>query len=152
MFKFLLGVLILVSNFLGVPRAIAEMGVGSGPGVMTMPIRGCARWAALALALALLPPAAANAQNAYITNFGDGTVSVIDTAANTVVATIPVGSRPDGVAVTPGWCQGLYREHDEPRHGLCDRYGEQYSRQNDPCRPLPVWRSDHSGWHEGLCR
>lgn len=43
------------------------------------------------------------AHNAYITNQGDGTVSVIDTATNTVTATIPVGSssEPFGVAVTP---------------------------------------------------
>jgi hypothetical protein len=46
MFQFLLGVLILASNFLGVSRAIAETGAGSGPGVMTLPIRGRARWAA----------------------------------------------------------------------------------------------------------
>jgi YVTN family beta-propeller protein len=39
-------------------------------------------------------------QNAYIGNFGDGTVSVIDTTTNTVVATIPVGANPTGVAVT----------------------------------------------------
>jgi YVTN family beta-propeller protein len=32
------------------------------------------------------------AQNAYITNNHSGTVSVINTAANTVTATIPVGS------------------------------------------------------------
>src|SRR5450631_4274312 len=64
---------------------------------MTVPVRGRVRWAALALLL----PAAANAQNAYITNNGSNTVSVIDTAANTVAATIPVGGRPYGVAVTP---------------------------------------------------
>ncbi len=69
--------------------------------VVTMPIRGRARWAALVLALALLLPAAANAQNAYITNRGSNTVSVIATATNTVVATIPVGGTPTGVAVTP---------------------------------------------------
>jgi YVTN family beta-propeller protein len=38
---------------------------------------------------------------AYITNSGDGTVSVIDTTNNTVVETIPVGRKPFGVAVTP---------------------------------------------------
>jgi len=38
----------------------------------------------------------------YVTNeFFSGTVSVIDTATNTVVATVPVGSFPLGVAVTP---------------------------------------------------
>ena len=38
---------------------------------------------------------------AYVTNFMDDTVSVIDTATHTVVATISVGSRPIGVAVSP---------------------------------------------------
>jgi len=38
---------------------------------------------------------------AYITNNQSLTVSVIDTATNTVVATIPVGFGPAGVAVTP---------------------------------------------------
>src|SRR5947208_1591959 len=41
----------------------------------------------------------------YVTNqgsFGEGnTVSVIDTATNTVVATVAVGSGPNAVAVTP---------------------------------------------------
>jgi len=36
----------------------------------------------------------------YVTNSVDGTVSVINTATNTVSATIPVGSSPWGVAVT----------------------------------------------------
>ena len=38
---------------------------------------------------------------AYITNHGSNTVSVIDTATNTVTATVPVGSSPWGVAVSP---------------------------------------------------
>ena len=38
---------------------------------------------------------------AYITNSGDNTVSVIDTATNNVTAMIPVGNYPMGVAVTP---------------------------------------------------
>jgi YVTN family beta-propeller protein len=38
---------------------------------------------------------------AYITNTVDGTVSVIDTGSNTVIATIPVGDLPWGVAATP---------------------------------------------------
>jgi hypothetical protein len=45
MFQFLPGVLKLAANFLGVSRSIAEMGLGYGPGAMTMPIRGRARWA-----------------------------------------------------------------------------------------------------------
>src|SRR5262249_10828799 len=55
---------------------------------------------AFALSLAcLFAPASARAQNAYITNALDNTVSVIDTATNTVVGSpIPVGSLPNGVA------------------------------------------------------
>jgi YVTN family beta-propeller protein len=37
----------------------------------------------------------------YVANVQDDTVSVIDTARNAVVATIPVGGFPDGVATTP---------------------------------------------------
>jgi YVTN family beta-propeller protein len=34
-------------------------------------------------------------------NYYDGTVSVIATATNTVVATVPVGGEPDEVSITP---------------------------------------------------
>jgi YVTN family beta-propeller protein len=44
-------------------------------------------------------PAATAAPNAYITNQGGG-VSVIDTATNTVITTIPVGQYPKPVAVS----------------------------------------------------
>jgi len=37
---------------------------------------------------------------AYITNYNDKTVSVIDTTTNTVIATVNVGNEPIGVAVT----------------------------------------------------
>ena len=62
--------------------------------------RSVAAMPALALAC-LVAPASTLAQHAYITNEGSSTVSVIDTATNTVIATIPVGSHPQGVAVTP---------------------------------------------------
>jgi YVTN family beta-propeller protein len=38
---------------------------------------------------------------AYVTNFKSGTLSVISIATNMVVATIPVGSNPHDVAITP---------------------------------------------------
>jgi YVTN family beta-propeller protein len=38
---------------------------------------------------------------AYVTNQVEATVSVIDPANNTLVATIPVGDNPNGVAITP---------------------------------------------------
>jgi YVTN family beta-propeller protein len=57
--------------------------------------------AVLAL-VSIVGTAPALAQNAYITNANDSTVSVIDTATNTVIGSpIPVGSAPEGVAVTP---------------------------------------------------
>jgi YVTN family beta-propeller protein len=42
-----------------------------------------------------------NGSFVYVTNYADGTVSVIATSSNTVVATVTVGSSPNGVAVTP---------------------------------------------------
>jgi YVTN family beta-propeller protein/parallel beta-helix repeat protein len=45
-------------------------------------------------ALAVTP----NGSSVYVTNIAGGTVSVIDTATNTVTATIPVGGSPVGVA------------------------------------------------------
>jgi YVTN family beta-propeller protein len=49
----------------------------------------------------LAAPLKVHALNAPITNSGDNTVSVIDTTTNTVIATVPVGRDPRGVAVTP---------------------------------------------------
>lgn len=40
-------------------------------------------------------------KRAYVSNFGDHTVSVIDTVTQCVVNTIDVGSRPEGLAVSP---------------------------------------------------
>jgi YVTN family beta-propeller protein len=42
-----------------------------------------------------------NGSKVYVGNQNSNDVSVIDTATNTVVATIPVGSFPAGIAVTP---------------------------------------------------
>src|SRR5437868_8414731 len=54
------------------------------------------------LSLLLLPAPAAHATPfAYITNNGSNNVSVIDTASNTVTATVAVGPNPTGVAVHP---------------------------------------------------
>ena len=66
-----------------------------------MKLRICWLFAIAALVFCCFAGAQALAQNAYITNLDANTVSVIDTASNTVTATIPVGSRPGGVAVTP---------------------------------------------------
>jgi YVTN family beta-propeller protein len=51
-------------------------------------------------ALALNSALALAAAKAYIGNFADNTVSVIDTAANRVIATIPVVQGPHGMAIS----------------------------------------------------
>src|SRR6202035_1910161 len=58
---------------------------------------------AIAAVLAVILWAApVRAQNAYISNSGAGTVSVIDTVTNAVIGgPIAVGSDPIGLAVTP---------------------------------------------------
>ena len=38
---------------------------------------------------------------AYVTNGGDGTVSVVDTRANRIVSTIRVGESPHGIRISP---------------------------------------------------
>jgi YVTN family beta-propeller protein len=53
----------------------------------------------LGMAVSVTPVEAASF--AYVTNLDSDTVTVIDTATNTVVATIPVGPRPAEVAITP---------------------------------------------------
>jgi YVTN family beta-propeller protein len=56
----------------------------------------------LGLALPVCRPVSLSAAPfAYITNSGDNTVSVLDTATNTVTATVPVGTNPQAVAVSP---------------------------------------------------
>jgi len=57
-----------------------------------------AAFSALAFAIAF---DAAAAPKAYIGNFKDSTVSVIDTGTGAVVATIPVAAGPHGMGVTP---------------------------------------------------
>lgn len=56
---------------------------------------------AASLALLALAGTAFAAPHAYVANNGANTVSVIDVSTNAVVQTIPVGSNPTGLAVTP---------------------------------------------------
>jgi YVTN family beta-propeller protein len=53
------------------------------------------------LALLLLVSITGATPYAYVTNSGSKSVSVIDTATNNVAATIPVGTEPYGIAVSP---------------------------------------------------
>ena len=54
-----------------------------------------------ALAFAVAFSAVAAGPKAYVGNFKDNTVSVIDTGTGTVVATVPVAAGPHGMGVTP---------------------------------------------------
>lgn len=54
----------------------------------------------VALSLAATAALAAAAPKAYVGNFKDSTVSVIDTASGALVATIPVASGPHGMAIS----------------------------------------------------
>jgi YVTN family beta-propeller protein len=61
---------------------------------------GCARLLLAAVPVVLASGIAAAAPKAYVGNFADDTVSVIDTADGKVVATIPVVQGPHGMAIT----------------------------------------------------
>ena len=44
---------------------------------------------------------ASDGRTAYISNGGDNTVSVVDTAAQRVIGAVPVGASPHGLRITP---------------------------------------------------
>jgi YVTN family beta-propeller protein len=68
--------------------------------------------AALILFLILISSTASATQYAYVANYGNGTVSVIDTATNNVTTTVPVGSSPFGVAATPDGTKVFVMKND----------------------------------------
>jgi YVTN family beta-propeller protein len=45
--------------------------------------------------------------NMYVANYGEGTLSVVDSRTNSVLAMIPVGQGPQWLAVNP-WNGNLY--------------------------------------------
>ena len=54
-------------------------------------------------------------KHVYVTNAGDGTVSVIDTATNTVTTTVPAyGGLPTGVAINPDGKRVYVTDHRRP--------------------------------------
>ncbi len=62
---------------------------------------GWSRALAVLAATALRTCPVAAQPYAYVANLGSATVSVVDVATQSVAATVPVGSNPDGVAATP---------------------------------------------------
>lgn len=75
----------------------------SNPGASRSRIfSGCLRVLTLSLFTAAFTFSPLDAQTvAYVANNGSNSVSVIDTACNTVTATIPVGTHPIGIAFSP---------------------------------------------------
>ena len=74
--------------------------------------------------------------HAYVANAGTDSVSVIETATNTVTAEVPVGVEPEGVAITPdgtrayvanGCFQLCFGDRHGEQHRDCDRYRWEYS-------------------------
>ena len=61
-----------------------------------------------------------NGAFAYVTNALSDTVSVIAVATKQVVATIPVGTRPQDIAITPNGASA-YVTNDDEQHDLGDR-------------------------------
>src|ERR1700731_958570 len=86
----------------GIIGRMSDMRSDDSKGSRAASARGLAAlWAMLAMGLALAATPAEAAPFAYVANVFSNTVSVIDTATNTVGATVAVGINPIGVAVTP---------------------------------------------------
>src|ERR1700724_3567583 len=86
----------------GIIGRMSDMRSDDSKGSRAASARGLAAlWAMLAMGLALAATPAEAAPFAYVANEFSSTVSVIDTATNSVVATIPAVNSPQGVAVTP---------------------------------------------------
>jgi len=64
---------------------------------------------------------------AYISNIDDNTVSVIDTATDTVTVTISVGTNPKGVAVSPDESQVYVTNEGENTVSVINVYKHCYS-------------------------
>ena len=108
----------------------------------------------LATGLALAASPAEAAPFLYVTNFSDNTVSVIDTATNTVVATVAVGNGPEGVAVTPDGDKGLRREQLTGNVSVIHTATNKTRAKTVPAgsEPGAGCGRRHPGWDKGLRR
>jgi YVTN family beta-propeller protein len=75
---------------------------------------------------------------AYVTNEGSNSVSVIDTATNTVIATVPVGLAPFGVAITPDGTQAYVANKNSNTVSVIDTATNTVVATT-PVGPLPLW-------------
>ncbi|HYD48956.1 MAG TPA: hypothetical protein VEB21_11440 [Terriglobales bacterium] len=74
----------------------------------------------VAVSLALAPAAVSAGELAYVSNEWSGTISVIDTASDRVVATIATGGRPRGIRVDPRGHARIYVAVSRPRDAGAD--------------------------------
>jgi YVTN family beta-propeller protein len=103
--------------------------------------------------------ALADGSKVYVTNSGDNTVSVIDTATNTVTATIPVEVVCGGIFGVAVSSEGLCRERlwdpgwdRDAQHRVGDRHCDQHGDRHDPGRGTARLRHCcHPGRQQGLC-
>jgi YVTN family beta-propeller protein len=83
---------------------------GAGKGIRRLVAAGTTVVLA-GLGLAAPATAATGGYNAYVTDSRQNQVFVIDTATNTITATVPVGISPRGVAVTPDGSRVYVADH-----------------------------------------
>ena len=89
--------------------------------IAASPIR-CLACVFCVVVLSLFAGAAHPAPFAYITNQGSNNVSVIDTATNTVVATVAVGTGPYGVAVNPAGTRAYVTNRLSNKYSVIDTF------------------------------
>jgi YVTN family beta-propeller protein len=84
-----------------------------------------------------------------VTHDQSKTVSVIDTITNTVTATVPVGSEPSGVAVTPDGAKIYVASYDSGTLSIID------TTTNTVKATVNIewarWGCSYSIWNKGIC-
>ena len=104
------------------------------------------RWGSGPIGVAVTP----DGKHAYVTNIDSNNVSVIDTATNTVVATVPVGNNPCGVAVTPDG-KHVYVTNDGSNTVSVIDTATNTVVATVPVGTWPRWGRRHPGWETRLC-
>ena|ERR1035441_2015895 len=101
---------------------------------------GCILLGLMAIVLGAMPASAA--QFAYVTNRDSNTVSVIDRVTMSVVAIVPVGLGPAGVAVTPNAAFAYVANYSSTTLSVIENCG-QCNGGHRPGWGEPPGRGDH---------
>ena len=106
---------------------------------------------AMVLALVgMLASAASPQPKAYVTNERSNDLSVIDSATDKVIATIPVGERPRGIRLSPDGQRVYVALGDEDRIAVVDTTSlqvvEKISAGTDPSRSISVLMANASSF------